>query len=101
MKRISENEGFQYRATFREDGVEVTPTTVHWRVTKSDTGEVVQDWTSVTPSSSVTITVRGWLNTLASQYVKSERRLLTIVWDKGLDLEKSVDVPYLIAQTGR
>ena len=102
MRRINQNEGFRQVVNFKEDGIPVTPSTIHWRVTRKVSGDVVQDWTAVgSVSSSVTITVPGSLNTLADFTTKVETRLLTVVADMDTDLEYNQDFEYTILQSGR
>jgi len=97
---INELEGFQYRARFRENGVAIVPTTVHWRITREADEYVIQDFTEVTPASEVTVTVAGSLNAMTTGGPRESRRL-TVVGDKDLDLEYSVDHPYDIRSSGR
>mgnify|MGYP001828757894 CR=1 FL=1 len=81
---------FRTRAT----GAAATPTTVHYRIDNLSTQLQVLDWTSVTPATTASITVKGAENVISvnsrSVYGATptwQRMALTVAIDKDLDTQ--------------
>lgn len=86
---FNERSAFTATAYFRtrSTGAASTPTTVHYKVSNLSTGEVAQDWTSVTAAGNVSISITGSMNKIRSGDQNSERMELLVAADKGLDTE--------------
>lgn len=79
-------------AKFWDDSTETwttsTPTTVKYRLDNAD-GTQVTDWTTVTPASSVTISLTGTQNAITSDCRDYETKQLTVKADDGLSTQYS------------
>lgn len=71
---------FRVRSTSAAD----TPTSVRYRIDCLTSRTTVKDWTSVTPGSSVTITVTGAENEIIDDGNTYEWKQLTVEGDTGL-----------------
>lgn len=78
----------------RSTGLAATPTTIHYRIDNLSTRTAVADWTSVSPASSVEITVKsgenritGGVNFVYGGFPKWETLQLMVAIDQGLDTE--------------
>jgi len=84
-------EGSNFTATVnfrtRSSSGASTPTTVHYRVEDLTNKEVITDWTSVTPGSSVSISVTPTMNAIKSDVNHQERKQLIVKADSGLDTQ--------------
>lgn len=65
----------------------VVPTTVKYRIDDLNNGVVVSDWTSVTPASSVSITVTPTQNQIYNDYNGKESRQFTVKTDDTLSTQ--------------
>jgi hypothetical protein len=65
-----------------EPWVLVTPTTLRYRIDDIETGEVIADWTTVTPASTSTVTTTGAQNTISG--CGKARFQFTVEADHGL-----------------
>ena len=63
----------------------VTPTTLRYRVDCKTTGKDLVGWTSVTPSTSVTITIPASANDIQNNRNQYEVKEITIEADAGTD----------------
>lgn len=77
-----------------------TPTTVHYRVDDLTTDTNITGWTSVTPGTSVNITITPTENRMIYNRNKWERRQLTVSSDKGLTTETRDIIQFKIMNTG-
>lgn len=73
-----------------------TPTTVHWRLDNQCTGQVLQDWTSATPGTSVTLAITSAMNAIADNCLDSEPRQITVKVDDSLATQYSDTHSYQI-----
>jgi len=64
-----------------------TPTTVHYRVDDLQTGKELTDWTSVTPGTSVTISITPTHNEIQDDAAHFERKQLIVQADQGLSTQ--------------
>ena len=64
--RVKERSSFTATVYFRQrsDASAATPGTVHYRIDNISTNETVVDWTSVSPSASVSISVPASANSI-------------------------------------
>ena len=84
IRTYPEGQTVTVTADFRADGAEVLPTTVDYKVECETSRETLIGWTSVTPAASVSITVAGTANVLINESRRSERKVVTVVADRGL-----------------
>ena len=90
MPYPSNIEGSVFDATvyFRNSSdAAATPTTVHYRVDCLATGKEVTDWTSVTPGTSVTITLSTTHNAIEDKANMVEKKQLVVMSDKDLSTQ--------------
>lgn len=93
-------------AKFWDDSTEtwtaITPTTVKYRLDNAD-GSQITDWTTVSPASSVTISLTGAQNTIVSDCRDYETKQLTVKADDGLSTQFQSTFTYrvrnLVGQT--
>lgn len=74
------NEGQTLRLNVRplnESLVASTPTSMRYRIDDLDTREVILDWTALTPSTSITLTITAAQNAIR-HLLDSERRQIVI-----------------------
>lgn len=92
--KYPERTSFTATAYFRtrETGAAATPTTVHYRIDNLSNNQLVTDWTSVSPSTSASITIKSSENVIdgGSGYSypgvpKWQTMQLTVAIDKDLD----------------
>lgn len=85
------NEGSSFTATAyfrtRSTSAASTPTTVHYRIDCLTTGTEIADWTSVSASSSVSISITGTHNAIQSDENDVEVKQLTVSADKDLSTQ--------------
>jgi hypothetical protein len=83
---VTEGTGFTATAAFRTRSTKAasTPTTVKYRLDCLTTETLLADWTSLTPSSSVSIPVIGTYNAIQSDTNDVEVKQLTVKADDGL-----------------
>jgi len=84
-----ESSAFTATAYFRlrSTAAAVTPTTVHYRVDDLTTGKELQDWTSVSTASNVSIAITSTFNDIQDDTSHRETKQLTIKADDGLATE--------------
>ena len=97
--RVHERSSFTATAYFRDGTAADTPTTVHYRIDDITTGTAVVDWTSVTPGTSVSISVTSDENRIIGQANYRERRQLVVSADKGTSTETRDVVQYFVENT--
>lgn len=76
--RVFENESFTVHAQFRNGSASATPDSVRYRIDCLETGEVLQDWTTVTASSQVYIPIAASINEPKLRQSLFERKQLTV-----------------------
>lgn len=83
---------------FRDRAVddEVTPTNVKYRLDCLTTGQIVLDWTSVTPGETVSITVTPTQNAIVNDGNTHERKQLMVAADYGLSTQFIDSIDYEI-----
>src|SRR5689334_18145067 len=81
----SERSSITVTARFRDRDqfVDITPTTVHWRI-DSERRQQIADWTSIDPDSSVDVEITAEQNRILNETRASEGRILTVMADRGL-----------------
>lgn len=84
--KITEGASLVVTARFRNQaaGADVTPTTVNYRLDDPVSRCIIQDWTAVTPGTSVAITLSADNNRVRNNLVATERRQLIVSTDYGL-----------------
>lgn len=96
LHRVPERSRASFRATFVAENDQVfTPTAVRYRVDSQD-GTVLVDWTSLTPASSITITVAASANRILNDANAAEVKIITIQSDYGTDNQMSEELQYQV-----
>ena len=78
---VQEGSYLSATAYFRQSDAATTPTTVEYKIFNLDTDEIVKDWTTVTPASSVSISN---LAVTEIEDKRQERHELLVRADKNL-----------------
>lgn len=76
--RVDEKTSFTATAYFRSDDAADTPTTARYRIDCATTGKAIRGWTSLTPATSIAITITPDDNQIVSLTRSNERRQLTL-----------------------
>ena len=86
---FNERSNFVATAYFRtrSTAAAATPTTVHYKLSNLSTKETVQDWTSVSAASNVSISITGAMNKILDESHVMERMELLVAADRGLSTE--------------
>lgn len=89
LPKISVPEGSSFTATayFRSGSSSDTPSTAKYRVDCLTSGNVLQDWTTLTPATSVNITMTHAFNAIQNQGNAKEKKQLTVSADYGTSTE--------------
>lgn len=97
VKSVNERSQLLGTAYFRtrSTGAASTPTTVHYKVSNLSTNETVQDWSSISAASNVSLTITGAMNQIRGGGV-SERMEILVAADKGLTTESIGQYTYRI-----
>ena len=83
-----ERSSFPVNANFRDSSDAASaPTTIDYRIDNLSTGDNILDWATVTPASSVTITVKASENIIKNEGNRRERYQITVSADRGTDDE--------------
>jgi hypothetical protein len=82
--KLLEGSGFAASVRFRLGTAADTPASVRYRIDCLTTRTTVKDWTTVSPASSVTVTVTGAENEIIDDANTYEWRQLTVEADTGL-----------------
>ena len=101
MKYVNEASTFSVRARFTgANGSAQTPSTVRYKIVDVDNSRTVRDWTSLTPSSTVSFTVAASDNEIFSDVrgnrKKIEHRVLVIQANANLDDQFTDEESYAI-----
>lgn len=88
-QRVNEGSSVVITARFRNQAsnADVTPTNVSYRLDEPVTRCIIQDWTALTPGTSVPITLTSDNNRVRNCLVPTERRQLIVAADMGLPTE--------------
>ena len=88
-EKILEESSFVATVYFRNRATKaaVVPTTVRYRVESLDRRIEIQDWTTVTPASSVDITMTSTFNEIQSDQTRLETKQLIVQADAGLSTQ--------------
>lgn len=71
-----------------------TPTTARYRVDDCRSNNEMVDWTSLTPSTSMEITIPGTLNTIIEDRNRKETKVVTVNTDNGLSTQHNSEYEY-------
>ena len=97
MRVFNEKSSVTVTATpFDVDGIAYTPTTARYKVNDCRSGNELVAWTSLTPSTSMEITVPGSVNTIVNDRNAKETKVITVNTDNGLSTEHNEDYTYAI-----
>jgi hypothetical protein len=80
------NEGSFYDVIVRPldaANASTVPSTMRYRIDCETTGNTVRDWTTVTPSAAVTVTVTATENAIVSNSNRTEKKVMTVQADYG------------------
>lgn len=94
--RINDGSSLPLIARFRTGDADVAPTNAYYSVVDPDTGCVLLDWTSLSPATSITITITSSIND-ANRGVPVERRTALVMADRGLSTQYVESFDYSIA----
>lgn len=100
-EEIDEGSRLNVTAKFRDQTTRLdgTPTTVEWSLRDPDTCQLIQNLTSVSPGTSVTLVTTATQNTC--QYCSDrERREITVIIDRGLSTQFVATHLYTIRNIG-
>jgi len=89
--QVEEEASFVATVSFRDRETDAasTPTTIDYRIDDITSQKVIVDWTSVTPASSVTITVPSSANEIKQNSSAKERKQLIVQTDRLLSTKSS------------
>lgn len=73
-----------------------TPTSARYKVTDCKTENEMVAWTSLTPSSSMEITIPGSVNIIESDRNKWETKVVTVNTDNGLTTQHYAEYEYKV-----
>lgn len=100
MDTIKEGSAAFFTLTFEDENeVARVPATVAWRLDDvEEDGTLVQidDWTVLTPASTINLVVPGASNDIIDAAKIMEHKLVTIRADVGLDTESNNDLQYRV-----
>lgn len=85
-RTVNEQTTMVVHARFRNraSAADVTPTTVAYRVDDLSIGLQLVDWTTVTPASSVDITITSTANKIQNDFRQYEAKQITVKTNSGL-----------------
>ena len=100
QRTVGEGSSFTVRIrTYDADNVLAAPTSLKYRVDCDTTGEVVRDWTTISPASDVTLRITANDCRIVDDKNRKEVRSLTVVVDDDLDTQFVPPTPYQWAVT--
>ena len=83
------------------NGDPTTPTTVQYRIDDCRTGKQLVDWTSLTPSITMTISIPGSVNEIInSERQTPEIKTVTVRIDEGLSTQHFAQYTYGVVDLG-
>lgn len=82
---LKQQEGSSFTATayFRNADAAEAPTTAKFRLDCLTTGKVLQDWTTLTPAASISISITATHNAIQNQSNRFEKKQLTVSSNHG------------------
>jgi hypothetical protein len=90
---VQEGSAMTLTAKFYDDASDPwtlsAPSTVRYRIDDMDTGAGIVDWTTVSPATSVSISITGAQNALQSQSENFERHEITVQANANLSTQYS------------
>lgn len=106
--RIAEGSRLNIDAQFRDSTTRLPaspiPVTVEWALQCPDDGRMIQEFIAATPGASVTIATTGTQNTMrgcsSPSAQPSERRVLTVLADRGLGTQFLSTYCYTVTNVG-
>jgi hypothetical protein len=98
MKPVNEASASTFLVKFYdEDGNPFTPTSARWRLRNLTNKRLVQDWTTITPTTTqASITVPASLNLILNDRNTYEEQVVSIQAEPGLDGQFSDEIRYKI-----
>jgi len=89
--RVKEGDNFTATVYFRTRATKAaaTPTTVRYKVDCLKTRQTVLDWTSVSPASSVSLTIPATVNAIQDDTNDIERKQILVQADAGLSTQST------------
>jgi len=88
------HEGESLRFTLRAlsaDLAVVTPTTARYRIEDLDQGSTVTDWTTVTPATSMAVTISGATNAIRNSMGVERRQVIAEATDSDGTIRRTLD----------
>lgn len=95
---VNEGDNFTIKAYFRDrdSNTADAPSTVHYRIDCMTTGEVVQDWATVSAGESVAIALASDFNAIINSKNKSEIKRIIVVGDKDSTFQASAKANWTV-----
>lgn len=93
---VKEGSSFNATAYFRNGATSSTPSNAYYRVDCLKTGTVLQGWTALSASTSITIAMTSTFNAIQDQNNDRELKQLTIAADYGLSTENRDAAEYWV-----
>lgn len=90
----NERSAITITARFRDAGADSTPTNVYWRLDDAESRCQVQDWTSLTPDTEVSIPISAGNNAILNRARPAETKVLTVMADRDLDTQFTASYRY-------
>ena len=103
---VNEKDSFQCPVSFKdESGAAVTPTSISYQILDAETGTTIRGATTVTPASSVTITLTFDDTTLVTSTRRQEERILQVTSVYGTDvagkaIQKTDTYQFMVRRAG-
>ena len=95
-RNVTDSSAATFVASFYTDAwVATTPTTVRYKLTDASESDLIA-WTTVTPGTSVTITIPAASNAPADNSLRYDVRLLTVQADNGLSSQVTEPFVYQV-----
>lgn len=96
MQLITEGSAIELSVAYRgDDGSLITPTTLKYRIDDA-LGDVITDWTSLTPASITVIDIPATANAILDDSQPYEDRLVTVMSDEGLSTQDVTEQRYRV-----
>lgn len=101
--QVAEDSAFNVTAKFYDDSSDPwtlsAPTSIRYCVTCATTGVTMVNWTTVSPASSVTISMGSSANSLNSAWRPYEKRELTVQANNGLSNQYADTYKWIVTNT--
>lgn len=99
-KKVKEGSSFTAIAYFRSGKSSATPSTAKYRIDCLTSGTILQDWTTLTPATSVNISVTSTHNAIQHGSNRIEKKQLTIAADPGGSTETRDVATWVVENIG-